>query len=145
MTEKIVEKQNQMAAAEFFGVKGGIAVCHSLPAEDKIGIARAMGDADYNLRDYFKENKGAVLYLQHYLAHKVEVVTDSGEAVDAVRLVLIDEDGKRYSTVANGARSSFANLIAIFGMPPFNPPIKIEAREIKTRRGFYTLNLSPLE
>jgi hypothetical protein len=112
--------------------------------DDKIGIALAMGDANYNLKEYFKDKNAQPIKMVHALTHFVQLVNDDGETVDAVRCVIIDDQGKTYSTVANGARSSIMNLFSIFGMPPFNPPLEIEAKEVKTRRGFFTLNIVPV-
>ena len=133
------------AAANFFGGTT-FGLWTSLPLDNKIGIAQAMGDADYNLRDYFKVAGFAnPIEMVDCLAHNVDIISDDGEAIKASRLVIIDKDGKTYSTVADGARSSLGNLFNIFGLPPFNPPLKIVAREVKTRRGFYTLNIVPVE
>ena len=147
----VSEAKNEMAintpaaAANFFGGTT-FGLWTSLPLDNRIGIAQAMGDADYNLRDYFKANPmAAPLEMVDALAHNVDIVTDDGEAIKASRLVIIDKNGKTYSTVADGARSSMGNLFNIFGLPPFNPPLKIVAREVKTRRGFYTLNIVPVE
>jgi hypothetical protein len=136
---------SQSAAVGFFGGKN-FGLWTSLPVDDKIAIAQAMGDSDYNLRDYFKADPFAKpIKMVNCLAHGVQLVNDNEETIDASRVVIIAEDGKTYSTVAEGARSSLGNLFAIFGLPPYNPPLSIVAREVKTRRGFYTLNIIPVE
>jgi len=136
---------SQSAAVGFFGGKN-FGLWTSLPVDDKIAIAQAMGDADYNLRDYFKADPFAKpVKMVNALAHNVQLVNDDGELIDASRVVIIDENGKTYSTVADGARSSLGNIFAIFGLPPYNPPLSIVAKEVLTRRKFYTLNIVPMK
>jgi hypothetical protein len=141
---KQITVNSEKAAASFFG-GNGINMWTSIPASDKFAQAAAMGDADFNLRDYFKSDPFAKpIEMVHALAHGVVIVNDDGEEVPAGRVVIVDKDGKTYSTVAEGARSSLGNLFSIFGLPPFNPPLSIIAKEVKTRKGFYTLNIKPI-
>jgi hypothetical protein len=131
------------AAVGFFGNQ--FAMWTSLPIEDKIAVAQAMGDANYNIREYFKGDQAEPIEVVHALAHVVDVLTEENELVKANRIVLIDKNGKTYSSVAEGVKTSLGNIFALFGLPPFNPPLKIKAEEVLTRRKRYTLNLKPVE
>lgn len=144
-SQNSLDINSEETAAKFFAPDRDNAIWTSLDMTDKIGIAQAMGDADYNLRDFFKEGeKGATIEIVNALSHRVTLVDDEGIERRESRLVLIDKDGKTYSSVAKGAFSSLGNLFQIFGLPPYSPPLKIEAKEVKTRRGFYTLNIKPV-
>lgn len=134
---------SNQAAAEFFTKPGKtFNLWTSLPLEDKAAIVKAMGDADINLRDHTEA--GGTLKLVDALTHFVTVINDNDEEVEATRTVLIDEEGKTYSTVANGAVSSLSNLFNIYGLPPYSPALHVKGKIVKTRKGFRTLNIVPV-
>ncbi|MED1518479.1 hypothetical protein P4U63_29235, partial [Bacillus paranthracis] len=62
--------------------------------------------------------------------------------VDALRVVLLDKDGKGYHAVSQGVVSSIQKIISIVGPAPWtDEPLKIVPYEVKTRKGFKTLTL----
>lgn len=69
----------------------------------------------------------------------------TGEYMDACRTVLACDDGRLIGMVSKGAVNSLAVLIAIFGPPTWSPPLEITIRVIKTRKGFNTFVISPVE
>lgn len=70
-----------------------------------------------------------------YIAHNVEVENDKGDKVKAVRLILIDDKGKSYASVSDGAVQALAKIFSIFGTPDtWEEPLKIKAVEKKSRK-----------
>lgn len=111
-------------------------------------ILNALGDSDYNLLDFCEA--GGIVECADILSHPVSIAKEGekGEPEtfdECLRCVLIDTQGKTYSSVANGVKTSISNIMMIFGLPPFDPPIKIKAKTAKTRRGFKTINLKVIE
>ncbi len=103
--------------------------------ESKIAIYNAINNKGESLDDY----KNKVLEVVDVAAHPVSLTDENtGEVVDALRMVVIDKDGKNYDAVSQGIASSFQKIFAIVGPAPFNPPLKIMVVEQKTRKGFKT-------
>jgi single-stranded DNA-binding protein len=90
------------------------------------------------------EMVGKVITVQHILAHSVETVTEDGEVVGLLRIVLQEPDGKAYATTSAGVRESIRLLARFYGLPPWADGLKVKVDSIKTRRGFETFRLSPV-
>jgi hypothetical protein len=103
-------------------------------------VALMQGQAD-QLADIV----GQEIIVEHILAHSVEKVTDDGEVIGLLRIVLISPDGKAYATTAAGIRESIRLLAKFYGLPPWgNGGLKVKVEALKTRRGFKTFRLSPV-
>lgn len=105
--------------------------------ESKIAIYNALNESGVRLAD--QVNK--VLNIKDLAAFPVEIVTDDGEIVQAMRMIFIDEDGTQYASVATGVYSSLQKIIGIVGPAPWNPALRLTPINQKTRRGFNTLVL----
>ena len=89
--------------------------------------------------DALDDHKGEVLEIVDIAAHPVTLVDENtGEIVEALRVVMIDKNGKNYDAVSQGIASSLQKIFGIVGMPTFNPPLKMKVVEQKTRKGFKT-------
>lgn len=118
------------------------AVWTSLNQDNPEKILLAMQDADYSLIDYMDEHPGAVLLLQDVLIHNIQLTDEeTGELKTEPRTVLIDVDGKRYASVSRGVIGSLQKIFPLFGIPPYDPPMAITARRVKTRK-FKTININ---
>jgi hypothetical protein len=83
--------------------------------------------------------------LANVLIHSVSFVSDeTGESVQEFRTVMIDHQGKTIGCVSRGILRSLAAIEAIFGPPPWNPPIFVEIRQQQGRsaRRYYTLRVA---
>lgn len=106
--------------------------------ESKVSIYNAINNAKNKIDDF----KGQKINVVDVVAHPVKLVEDqSGELIEALRIVLIDDKGEGYETVATGVMSSLEKLFGIVGMPSYDPPLTVIPREQKTRKGFKTLTL----
>lgn len=105
-------------------------------------MAKALRRADKASDDVLDEE----LPVEHFLCHVVELTDpQTGECVNAMRTVLIGPDGATLALVSRGAFESLPVLGRAFGVPPWNPPRKVRVRRQKTRRGFHTIILEPVE
>lgn len=104
----------------------------------KVAIYNAINNAEFKIDDF----KGKQINVVNVVAHPVHLVADeTGEELDALRIVLIDDEGKGYESVATGVMSSLEKIFNIVGMPTYNPPLAVMPREQKTRKGYKTLTL----
>lgn len=103
--------------------------------DSKIKIYNALNESGERLQD--QVNK--VLEITDLAAFPVEIVTDDGEVVNAMRMIFVAADGTQYASVATGVYSSLQKIIGIVGPAPWNPALRITPIQQKTRRGFNTL------
>lgn len=74
-----------------------------------------------------------LIKLKHYYMHEADLRPDEkGEIKRVVRTVLFDENGTGYAFVSDGIFQDVAILVQTFGNAPFEPPLKVMVKEIKT-------------
>ncbi|MED1164572.1 hypothetical protein, partial [Bacillus paranthracis] len=83
------------------------------------------------------DHTGEVLQITDMVAHAITLEDEqTKENVDALRVVLLDKDGKGYHAVSQGVVSSIQKIISIVGPAPWtDEPLKIVPYEVKTRKG----------
>lgn len=120
MAGEIAKRTEQTGLAEFGG--GGQRMRTSLDLDDKSkrGVfLRAQQDCDARLVECVNQP----IHVTDYLVHEVELVDKAtGEATQAVRLVLIDKDGLAYEAVSKTLLRSFQRVAFGWGEPPWSPP-----------------------
>lgn len=105
-------------------------------------LRKCLADADATANDFF----GKPFLTQHLFIHNVELADpESGEVLMVTRSVLVSPAGDTLSMCSSGAIRSLRAIIATEGPPPWNPPLPIVIRPVKTRRGFTTYNLDILD
>lgn len=105
--------------------------------EAKVKIYNAMNEATGRLSDQVN----IVLEVSDLVAFPVEIVSEEGEIIEAMRMIFVTASGETYASVATGVFSSIQKLIATVGPAPWTPPLKITPVKQRTRRGFDTLTL----
>lgn len=106
--------------------------------EFKIKIYNAMNEDDAKLADQVNKT----LEIQDLVAFPVEILTEDGELVNAMRMIFVTPEGETYASVATGVYSSIIQkIIGIVGPAPWTPPIKITTIQQPTRKGFKTLTI----
>ena len=81
-------------------------------------------------------------FIQDYFIHEIEMTNEkTGEVSLVERTVLLDPKGQTTSFVSAGAAAGLDALIDLFGPGPWNPAIPIKVKDVKTTKGFKTLNL----
>lgn len=104
----------------------------------KVAIYNAINSKGQSL----DETNGAVINVVNYAAHPVRMVDENtGELVEAVRIILIDENGVNYDAVSQGVASSLQKILAIVGPAPWEPALAMKMVTQKTRKGFKTNTL----
>jgi hypothetical protein len=138
------EISKELSLSDIFQGNGMGRLWTTLPSDGSrsaaVVVENAMSDAE-SIRDHI----GAVLEIENVLLHDVVIEGENGEDVPAVRAVLIDSKGQGYAAVSNGVISSLQTLMALCGPGPWNPPLKVVPREVKTRKGYRTLRLKLVE
>lgn len=106
--------------------------------ETKMKIYNAMNESDKKLADQLNLN----VTLKDLIAYPIQLVSEqTGELVEAMRMVFIDEKGETYSSVSKGILGSVQNIIGLFGPAPWEPGITVTPVKKKTRSGFDTVVL----
>ncbi|MEM3593822.1 MAG: hypothetical protein QXS27_03755 [Candidatus Jordarchaeaceae archaeon] len=132
------EEKAIMAREEFFGGKEDkIFTSIDISTIDgKIMTQNCLSDSDYNLDDM----KERAFPIQHVLAHYVNINSEKG-SVQAIRTVLVTSDGETISFTSDGVIASLKRIFGLMGEPPWDPPLWMKAKEIRTRNGWRTINL----
>lgn len=101
--------------------------------KSKADIFNAVNSPDRKLSEYI----GEVINLKDIVAHPIQLVDENtGELLDALRVVLIDADGTSYEAVSNGVSNAINRILQIFGQPDtWAEPIKVKAIQKQTRNG----------
>jgi hypothetical protein len=88
-------------------------------ADGKRAFLTAQQDCDFRLVECVNQP----IHVANYLVHDVELSNrETGELTPAVRLVLVDVNGKSYECVAATLLRSFQRIVYLYGRPPWNPP-----------------------
>ena len=109
--------------------------------ENRAKIVRLLQAGSTSLSDMVNKK----VAIQHVLAHRVEAISEDGEPLELIRCVLVDAEGKAYSASGLGVYKSMRNLFGFYGQPPYSPALVVEVAPVKTRRGFTTYALQPVE
>ena len=117
------------------------AIFTSIKGSDRvtsIKIYNAINNAENALGDF----KGEVLEITDMVAHPITLQDENtGEEIQAMRVVLLTADGVGYHSVATGIVSSLQKVIGTVGPAPWTPALQLTPIEVKTRKGFKTLTL----
>lgn len=105
--------------------------------KSKVAIYNAINNAENSLTDFI----GKPLEIVDVVAHPVTLTDEeTGEIVQALRVVLIDKNGVGYTAVSQGITNSLARIFKIIGMPTWKEPVKLEVKQVKTRNGNNKVN-----
>ena len=102
----------------------------------KIKIYNAIQSTSKRLADCL----GDVIEIKDVIAHPITVVDDNGEVLTTLRTILIDKDGNTYESVSIGINNSISRIIALFGQPTWEEPIKVKVKQQGTRNGNNKIN-----
>lgn len=101
--------------------------------ESKARIFNSINSPDKRISDCI----GEVISLANIVAHPIQLVDeDSGELVETMRMVLVDDKGTSYEAVSTGLVNAVARILQIFGQPDtWQAPIKVKPVQKGTRNG----------
>lgn len=101
--------------------------------ESKAKVYNMINNPDKRISDVI----GEVIYIKDVLAHSIEVVSEeTGEIIQALRTVIIDDKGVSYEAVSQGVTNSLSRIMDIFGQPnTWEKPIPVKPVQKSTRNG----------
>lgn len=108
---------------------------------NKKTMLKALSQADYN----FESFPPGGFEVENLLIHEVELESEDGELIKQMRIVLISPSGETCSFCSNGVVKGIKNLMFVYGVPPWNPAVKVRVKQVKTRKGFRTYNIEVVE
>lgn len=111
----------------------------SIPNDGSRAAQVKIYNAINNKGESLDDHMGEVLEIVNIAAHPVTLTDElTGEIIEALRVVLIDKNGKNYDAVSQGIVSSLQKIFGIVGVAPYEPALKIKVVQQKTRKGFKT-------
>lgn len=107
--------------------------------EEKATLFNAMNNPDERIADHINET----IAVKDLYCEVVQCVNqETGEVSTCPRIVLIDDKGKSYASVSLGIYSAMKKLMAIYGQPTWDKPIKVKVMQIsKGTRKMLSLKL----
>lgn len=88
---------------------------------------------------------GEVVAVQDLVIHPaVARDEDTGGMRSYLRTVAVGPDGELYQCGSDGIMEAFGRMSAVFGPPPWKPPMQVKVRQVsRGARRWYTLELQP--
>jgi hypothetical protein len=111
---------------------------------DKMNVWRLTSLACGGDCKQYDEMPNGVMQLKYFYCHLVEMASQStGEYVNCIRTVLMDQDGNSYGFVSDYIAKEIDRLCQMFGAGPWNPPLTIKIKRFKTRKGMQCYSIGP--
>lgn len=96
-------------------------------AEEKADLFNATNNPAHRISDYIN---GAI-NVKDIFCEVVNVTNkETGETSTCPRIVLIDEKGEGYQAVSYGVFSALKKMMAVYGLPTWEPAIPIKIQQI---------------
>lgn len=133
----VVPAQGNTAMNQIANLTGGVAsLWSSIQGDtqtDRVKVLSAVTDAEP-----LSEHLGETLNLRHVIAQATQIKDEkTGEINDAIRTILITEEGDAYAAVSVGLFQYLKNLFDIVGHPStWDGPLAIQVVEKKGRKGY---------
>ena len=101
--------------------------------KSKARIFNSINSPDKRISDCI----GETISLANIVAHPIQLVDEnSGELIETMRMVLVDDQGTSYEAVSTGIVNAVARILQIFGQPDtWTAPIKVKPVQKGTRNG----------
>lgn len=111
---------------------------------DKLHVWRMLTLGENKAEPLTSIVNGDPIEVTNWYLKKVEIEdAATGEIQEPIRTVLYTADGKIYACTSVGIAKSMAGIIEVFGVGPYNPPIKVEVMEVTTAKKRKMLTLIP--
>lgn len=109
--------------------------------KSKVDIYNAISREDKKIGDCINE----VLNIVDVVAHPITLVDEeTGEVINTIRTILIDDKGVNYVGVSGGITNALSRIFAIIGRPDNgawkDEPVKMKIKQIATRNGNNKVN-----
>lgn len=125
-----------MSVEDFTNPSASMMYC-SIKSEGDMKSKAAIFNAINSPEEKIAEHINKPIMLKDIVAHPIRLVDEkTGEVLDAMRMVLVDENGVGYEAVSSGIVNAVSRILQIFGQPEtWDGPIKIIPIQKKTRNG----------
>lgn len=109
--------------------------------KSKVDIYNAISREDKKIGDCINE----VLNIVDVVAHPITLVDEeTGEVINTIRTILIDDKGINYVGVSGGITNALSRIFAIIGRPDGgawkDEPVKMKIKQLATRNGNNKVN-----
>lgn len=137
----VMAANNKDSLMEIFGTtQTKTALYTSLDRDTKEGrilIGKALGQADLKAAQFMDKPFPVADVLIHIIYLPIEDANGelTGQVDAQPRTVLIGPNGETAQFVSQGIARSLQNIMGLWGMPPWNPPLTVKLRQIETKRG----------
>lgn len=152
--EMVPVTRAEVVTESFFTRRGSLAYEYTKPEPDPADrdaylayaaeVTALMSKADARISEVL----GETIKLRHAFAHRVRIKQgvdqETGEIryLEAVRTVLVDEDGVSYECVSEGALQGLSVLFQLFGHPAnWRFAVPVQVKQIDTKAGFRTFSV----
>ena len=100
--------------------------------ESKVRALDALTNAE-QVGDHLDET----ILLRDVMVQATTMVDENGQERDALRTILIADDGSAYAAMSDGLFKALQNFFGILGQPAtWTEPLPIKVTEVKGRKGF---------
>ena len=117
------------------------AVCSvdAVDPETKAIVFNAANNPDHKVKDFVNKQ----IAVKDIYAETIEIANEeTGEIIKVPRIVLIDADGLSFECVSVGMYSAIRKLVAIYGAPTWEPPLKVVIKQKSVGKGsMFTLQM----
>ena len=142
MSNELDVTTNNKAVESIATLRSGAGVFSTISGDDmasKVKTLNAMTAAEP-----ISEHLNKPIKLANFVCQAVEINDEkTGESLDAVRVILIDDQGKSYAAISDGIMGSLRDLVSILGEPSvWESPLPVKVIEQKSRKGFRFFSLT---
>ncbi len=113
----------------------GQTVCSIAPTGNRVEDAQifaALNNPEYRVANFINKE----IAVANVLIEIRELLNEETGVIEtAPRVVLIDKDGKAYQAVSKGIFNAVKNAYQVFGPAPWEPPLKIEVKQVAVGKG----------
>lgn len=121
----IAQEMSADARTAYCSISGGTMA-------DRAAVFNASNNPDERIADHINQT----IVVRDVLAEQVEMADeDTGEVANAVRVVLIDTDGKSYQAISTGIYSALKRAIQIFGEPTWDEGLPVVIKQVAVAKG----------
>jgi hypothetical protein len=142
---KVIEQEGAEWQLPSLNAHGGFTVQTSLLADTPENRSKILEILDGEVMRY-QDVVNSVFNLADFIAYPIKMVAkDTGELIDAIRLILIDDQGNAVSTCSPYVIDSLHRIGWAQGkMPPWEPPIPVKLAQQSTREGNRVFKLTKI-
>ena len=125
-----------MSVEDFSNPSASLMYC-SIKSDGDMASKAKIFNAINSPEEKIAEHINKPIMLKDIVAHPIRLIDEkTGEVLDAMRMVLVDENGTGYEAVSSGIVNAVSRILQIFGQPEtWETPIKIVPIQKKTRNG----------